>query len=81
MINSLSRYTTAVNADGAVIAARKAQGSTSVQNYIVRPGDTIEVLAAKLYGDSSQHWRLLDLNPQLEFSFDLTANDVIRIPL
>jgi nucleoid-associated protein YgaU len=52
MINSLSRYTTAVNADGAVIAARKAQGSTSVQNYIVRPGDTIEVLAAKLYDPS-----------------------------
>lgn len=81
MINSLSRYTTEINNDGAVIAARKAQGNTSVQNYIVRPGDTVEVLAAKIYGDSSQHWRLLDLNPQLEFSFDLTANAVIRIPL
>ena len=81
MINSLSRYTTAVNDDGSVIAIRKNQSSISVQNYIVRPGDTIEVLAAKLYGDSSQHWRLLDLNPQLEFSFSLTANDIIRIPL
>ena len=81
MINSLSRYTTEVNNDGSVIATRKTQGSTSVQNYIVRPGDTIEVLAAKIYGDSAQHWRLLDLNPQLEFSFDLAANDVIRIPL
>ena len=81
MINNLSRYATAINDDGSVIAVRKKQNGISVQNYIVRPGDTIEVLAAKLYGDSSQHWRLLDLNPQLEFSFSLTANDIIRIPL
>jgi nucleoid-associated protein YgaU len=80
-INSLSRYTTDVAADGTIIAVRKQYSEIAVQTYIVKPGDTFENLAAKIYGDSSQHWRLLDLNPQIDFSFDLKANDRIRIPL
>lgn len=80
-INSLSRYTTDVAPDGTIIAVRKQYSEITVQTYIVKPGDTFENLAAKLYGDSSQHWRLLDLNPQIDFSFDLKANDRIRIPL
>lgn len=81
ILNSLSRYTTDVAADGKTIAVRKQYTESSVQIYIVKPGDTFENLAAKVYGDSSQHWRLLDLNPQIDFSFDLQANDRIRIPL
>lgn len=80
-INSLSRYTTGVASDGTIIAVRKQYSEIAVQTYIVKPGDTFENLAAKIYGDSSQHWRLLDLNPQIDFSFDLKANDRIRIPL
>ncbi len=79
--NSLSRYTTDVASDGTIIAVRKEYSEIAVQTYIVKPGDTFENLAAKIYGDSSQHWRLLDLNPQINFTFDLQANDRIRIPL
>ena len=79
-INSLSRYRLAVAADGTVVAERKNYTEIPVQIYIVQPGDTFENLAAKLQGDSAQHWRLLDLNPQIDFSFDLQASDRIRIP-
>lgn len=81
MINSLSRYTTDVAPDGTIIAVRKQFADIAVQQYIVRPGDTFENLAAKIYGSSTEHWRLLDLNPQINFTFDLKANDRIRIPL
>jgi nucleoid-associated protein YgaU len=80
-INSLSRYTTEVANDGTVVAVRKQYSEIPIQIYIVKPGDTFENLAAKIYGDSSQHWRLLDLNPQIDFTFDLKANDRIRVPL
>lgn len=81
MINSLSRYTQEIAPDGNTIAVRKQFTKTSVQIYVVRVGDTFENLAAKIYGSSSEHWRLLDLNPQIDFTFDLQANDHIRIPL
>lgn len=82
MIYSLSRYTYGVNDldKGVLTASRKATTTVSVFQYTVRPGDTFENLAAKLYGDSAQYWRLADLNPQIKFPLDLKAGDVIRIP-
>ena len=80
-LNSLSRYRLATSPEGIIVAERKNYAETLVQVYIVQLGDTFENLAAKIYGDSAQHWRLLDLNPQIDFSFDLQANDRIRIPI
>lgn len=82
-IYSTSRYTFSqeLRTDGKLLAKRKPAQQLAYQIYIVRPGDTFEGLAAKIYGDSSQHWRLLDLNPEIEFSLDLAPNDKIRIPV
>ena len=82
MIYSLSRYTYGQNDSqtGVLTAIRKNSASLLVFQYTVRPGDTFENLAAKLYGDSAQYWRLADLNPQIKFPLDLKAGDIIRIP-
>lgn len=82
MLYSLSRYTYNENdpSTGVLTAARKNTSDVSVLKYTVRPGDTFENLAAKLYGDSAQYWRLADLNPQIKFPLDLKAGDTIRIP-
>lgn len=81
-INSLSRYRYSDTPDdnGIVLAVKKVSYNTAVYQYTVRPGDTFDTLAAALYGDSGQYWRLADLNPQIKNPLDLKAGDVIRIP-
>jgi len=82
MLYTLSRYTYGENSavDGKLTAIRKPSYSVGVQTYMVGPGDTFENIAARLYGDSSQYWRIADINPQVKFPLDLAAGTVIRIP-
>jgi hypothetical protein len=47
---------------------------------MVAPGDTIENMAFKLFGDPSQWWRIADVNPQIEFPLDMVSGMEIRIP-
>lgn len=82
MLYTLSRYTYGENSsvDGKLTAVRKQSFSVNVQTYVVSPGDTFENIAARLYGDSSQYWRIADINPQIKFPLDLEVGTVIRIP-
>jgi len=82
MLYTLSRYTYGENSavDGKLTAVRKPSYSVGVQTYMIGPGDTFENIAARLYGDSSQYWRIADINPQVKFPLDLEAGTVIRIP-
>ena len=81
MITVLSRYTYAdVNLNGLRTAERKEVRDVYVQKYTVRIKDTIESIAAEIYGDSSLWWRIADLNPQVKFPLDLEPGMVIRIP-
>lgn len=82
MIYTLSRYTYGENTaeDGKLTAVKKQTFPVNVQTYVVSPGDTFENIAARLYGDSSQYWRIADLNPQVKFPLDLKVGTVIRIP-
>lgn len=82
MLYTLSRYTYGENSsvDGKLTAIKKQSFSVNVQTYVVSPGDTFENIAARLYGDSSQYWRIADINPQIKFPLDLEVGTVIRIP-
>lgn len=82
MLYTLSRYTYGENSsvDGRLTAVKKQSFSVNVQTYVVSPGDTFENIAARLYGDSSQYWRIADINPQIKFPLDLEVGTVIRIP-
>ena len=81
MITILSRYKKDVSeSDGKTIAVRKDVDDVYVYNYVIKSGDTIENLAAKLFGEPSHYWRIADLNPQVAFPFDLEVGSTIRIP-
>lgn len=82
MIFTLSRYTynPVVEDDGVLTAVKKVSANVAVYQYYVTPGDTFESLAAKLYGDAGQYWRLADLNPQIKFPLDMQPGDIIRVP-
>jgi nucleoid-associated protein YgaU len=82
MIYTLSRYTynSVVADDGIVTAERKESYNVAVYKYHVVPGDTFESIAASIYGDAGQYWRIADLNPQIKFPLDLAPGDVIRVP-
>jgi nucleoid-associated protein YgaU len=82
MITILSRYerNQQILEDGIVTAVRKPVDNVYVQKYTVMAGETLESIAAKIYGDPTQFWRIADLNPQIKFPIDLTPGEVIRIP-
>jgi nucleoid-associated protein YgaU len=82
MITALSRYeyNPVVLDDGAVTASRKTVPNVSVFIYTLTYGDTLESLAAKLYGDPGQWWRLADVNPQIAFPLDIAPGTEIRVP-
>lgn len=82
MITVLSRYEKGedVLEDGIITAVRKPVSNVYVQKYTVKSGETLESIAAKLYGDPTQFWRIADINPQIRFPLDLESGMVIRIP-
>jgi len=82
MIFTLSRYTynSVVEEDGIITADKKPSYGVAVYQYYVSPGDTFESIAAKIYGDAGQYWRIADLNPQIKFPLDLEPGDIIRVP-
>lgn len=80
MIKLSSRYKTDVSSDGRVIAVRKPKTVVTYTTYTVRDGDTMELLAARAYGDPTQYWRIADMNPHIRFPDSLISGDVLRIP-
>lgn len=82
MITILSRYEREEEYldENIVAAVRKPVDKVYVQKYTVQGGESLESIAAKIYGDPTQFWRIADLNPQIKFPLDLTSGMVIRIP-
>lgn len=81
-LSSLSRYEVSpgITTDGKLISIRKNADQVTVSRYIVLPGETIEVLAHRLYGDPTQWWRIADVNPQVPFPLDISPGMEIRLP-
>jgi hypothetical protein len=44
--------------------------SSSYIKYVIRDGDTPEILAAKVYGDPQAHWMILYANDMLDAQYD-----------
>jgi len=44
--------------------------SSSYIRYIIRDGDTPEILAAKIYGDPQAHWMILYANDMIDAQYD-----------
>jgi len=44
--------------------------SSSYIRYVIRDGDTPEILAAKIYGDSQAHWMILYANDIIDAQYD-----------
>jgi hypothetical protein len=44
--------------------------SSSYMRYIIRDGDTPEILASKIYGDPQAHWMILYANDMLDAQYD-----------
>lgn len=78
LYSSDSRYSVST---AGTTAQRSTPASYSYRLYTVRQGDTLESIAARLLGSTSRYWELADLNPQVKFPLDLSAGDVIRIPV
>lgn len=48
--------------------------------YRVKAGDTLESIAAKYLGNQRRFWEIADLNPQVQFPWDIRVGEVIRLP-
>ena len=44
--------------------------SSAYMRYIIQDGDTPEILASKIYGDSQAHWMILYANDMLDAQYD-----------
>jgi hypothetical protein len=49
-----------------------------VDQYQMREGEGVDLIAARLYGDEGLWWRLLDGNP-VRFPLDISAGDVLAL--
>lgn len=50
------------------------------KEYIVQPGETFWTIAAERYGNVELWFVLADLNPHIEYPFDLAEGDVLMLP-
>lgn len=67
--------------DNGITADRVELTTGSYTSYMVTEGDTLEALAAKYLGNQRRFWEIADLNPQIQFPWDISVGDVIRLPL
>jgi hypothetical protein len=51
--------------------------SSSYIRYIIRDGDTPEILASKIYGDPQAHWMILYANDMLDAQYDWPLTSVV----
>lgn len=51
--------------------------SSSYIRYIVRDGDTPEIIATKVYGDPEAHWLILYANEMIDAQYDWPMTDVV----
>lgn len=80
MLTISSRYTTDIAADGTVIGVKKPVSPVKYSIYTVKDGDTMDLLATRLYGDPTQWWRIADMNPHITFPDIIRVGDVLRLP-
>ena len=85
MIFSNSRYTQSLvteDSQAIQIAIKKTLDVTKRTTTIsTKSGDTFERIAAHVLGDSTQYWRIANLNPSIRFPDIIPTNTILTIPL
>jgi nucleoid-associated protein YgaU len=61
-------------------ASRVTPTRPKYTTYRVTAGDTLESIAARYLGNQKRYWEIADLNPQVQFPWDISVGDVIRLP-
>lgn len=85
MINNNSRYKADLwERDGVVYSIATKKGKEVVKqtmNIVSVEGDTFEKIAARVYGDSTQYWRIAGINSVVRFPDIIPTGTVIAIPI
>lgn len=83
-LDSNSRYKTApannTRGGSTLVGVRRHRISSTYDVYVTKDGDTFDRLAAKVFGDSTQYWRIADLNPQVAFPDVIPIGTYLRVP-
>jgi len=89
MIFTDSRYATAsiykayspkVGSNSIVVRREFPSASSAFFYYTWKEGDRVELLAARLLGDSNLWFKIMDFNPELPNPFSIVVGSNIRIP-
>lgn len=51
------------------------------RTYVVSEGETLPLIANRLFNDPTQWWRIADINPEHLYPDNLPVGAVIRLPL
>lgn len=83
-LDSNSRYRSSAGSNSRggsdIVAIRKPMVSSPYTVYVTKDGDSFDRIAARVFGDSTQYWRIADLNPQIAFPDFIPTNSYIRVP-
>lgn len=84
MITNKSRYASGrLVREGSTIAVQRVFRTPAPARFKVHhwsQADRLDILAARMFGDPTAWWRILDLNPLVQSPSDLRPGMVIRIP-
>lgn len=76
-----SRYRMAEDNITAVRVPTVAKPQTKYTTYFVKQSDTLESIAARHLGNQRRFWEIADMNPQIQFPWDIQVGDVLRLPI
>lgn len=51
------------------------------RRYVIVQGDNYQLLADRVYGSSTEWWRIADMNPQIFYPANIAPGTVIRLPV
>lgn len=85
MIINGSRYTQSIvtyENQATQIAIKSTTPSPQrVTTITTKSGDTFQKIASHILGDSTQYWKIANLNPFIKFPDSIPTGSIIRVPL
>ena len=86
MITKQSRYKDAslrvipTSPETVAVARRFPIGLTGSSYIVWKQGMRLDLLAASLFGNPDEWWRILDLNPTIQSPTDLRPGMIVMVP-
>lgn len=69
-----------VTDDGKSAERKPLPTAVAYSTYLSRDGDTLDLLAERIFRDFSRYWEIADINPHIKFPTKIPVGTVIRIP-